>query len=230
MRSRWLISNAVRTADDILTTVTPQGEPTTTPGPVVPHSRAEDVAAVLTGALLASFGLYLLESGGAVTGGTPGLGLLLAEVTPLPFALAYVAVNVPFVLLAVRRRGWRFTIRSAVAVALLAGFSYLHPRALPLTDVTPVYAVLLGNLLAGVGLIVLFRHGSSLGGFSVIALECQDRFGWRAGYVQLGCDAIVLLLSAFVIEPGILALSVAGAVVLNMVLALNHRPGRYLGA
>jgi uncharacterized membrane-anchored protein YitT (DUF2179 family) len=209
--------------------VSSTGQPTAAPGPAAPHSRSEDVAAVVTGALLASFGLYLLESGGAVTGGTPGLGLLLAEVTPVPFALAYAAVNVPFVLLAVLRRGWRFTLRSATAVALLAGFSSVHPLALPLDRVEPVYAVLLGNLLAGVGLVVLFRHGSSLGGFAVIALECQDRLGWRAGYVQLACDAVVLLLSVLVISPLVLLLSVAGAVVLNAVLAVNHRPGRYLG-
>jgi uncharacterized membrane-anchored protein YitT (DUF2179 family) len=206
-----------------------RGQRAGSPGSAVPHSRSEDVAAVITGALLASFGLYLLESGGAVTGGTPGLGLLLAKVTPLPFALAYAAVNVPFVVLAVLRRGWRFTLRSATAVALLASFSYLHPLALPLDHIEPVYAVLLGNLLAGVGLVVLFRHGSSLGGFAVVALECQDRLGWRAGYVQLACDAVVLLLSAFVIAPLILLLSLAGVVVLNAVLAVNHRPGRYLG-
>ena len=196
---------------------------------LVPHSAAEDVAAVLTGALLASLGLHLLEAGGAVTGGTPGLGLLVSELTGSPFAVAYLAVNVPFVALAVLRRGWRFTARSAVAVGLLAGFSSLHPVALPLSSVSPVYAVLLGNLLAGVGLVVLFRHGSSLGGFSVVALECQDRFGWRAGYVQLGCDAVVLLLSVLVVPPLVLLLSVGGAVVLNLVLAVNHRPGRYLG-
>ena len=200
-----------------------------TVGTAQPHSRSEDVAAVLTGALFASFGLYLLESGEAVTGGTPGLALLLAQTTPLPFAALYVAVNVPFILLAVLRRGWRFTARSATAVALLAGFSYAHPLALPLAEVQPAYAVLLGNLLAGVGLLVLFRHGSSLGGFAVVALECQDRLGWRAGYVQLGCDAVVLLLSAAVVAPLLLLMSVAGAVVLNMVLALNHRPGRYMG-
>lgn len=187
------------------------------------------MAAVLIGALLASFGLYLLESGGAVTGGTPGLGLLLTKVTSLPFALVYIAVNIPFVLLAVLRRGWSFTARSAVSVALLAGFAFVHPLALPIADIQPVYAVLLGNLLAGIGLVVLFRHGSSLGGFAVVALECQDRFGWRAGYVQLGCDALLLLVSAVVVPPPVLLLSAAGAALLNMVLVLNHRPGRYLG-
>jgi hypothetical protein len=47
--------------------------------------------------------------------------------------------------------------------------------------------------------------------------------------VQLGCDAVVLLLSVLVVPPLVLLLSVAGAVVLNLVLAVNHRPGRYLG-
>jgi hypothetical protein len=47
--------------------------------------------------------------------------------------------------------------------------------------------------------------------------------------VQLACDAVVLLLSVLVIAPWILLLSIAGAVVLGSVLAVNHRPGRYLG-
>jgi uncharacterized membrane-anchored protein YitT (DUF2179 family) len=114
--------------------------------------------------------------------------LLLTTLTPLPFAAMYLAVNVPFVLLPVLRRGWHFIVRSMVSVALLAGFSYMHPLALPLTEVEPVHAVLLGNLLIGVGILVLFRYGYSLGGSSVVAPECQDRFGWRAGYVQLACD------------------------------------------
>ena len=33
----------------------------------------------------------------------------------------------------------------------------------------------------------------------------------------------------FVLEPWLLALSVGGAVVLNLVLAVNHKPGRYNG-
>jgi hypothetical protein len=36
--------------------------------------------------------------------------------------------------------------------------------------------------------------------------------------------------SFFLVTPRVLALSVLGAVALNVVLAVNHRPGRYLGA
>lgn len=200
------------------------------PAQVVPHAWHEDVLALLIGSLLASLGLYVLESGGAVTGGTPGLGLVLSHATSWPFAAVYVVVNIPFVLLGIVQRGWRFTVRSAIAVGLLAGFSLVHPHLMPLEDVSLVYGAIIGNVLVGVAIVVLFRHGSSLGGFGVLALLCQDKLGWRAGYVQLACDAVVLLLSIAVVPPVTLLVSAAGAVLLNFVLALNHRPGRYFGA
>jgi uncharacterized membrane-anchored protein YitT (DUF2179 family) len=64
---------------------------------------------------------------------------------------------------------------------------------------------------------------------NTLALLAQERFGWRAGYVQLGLDAVVIIASLTIVPTLVVALSAAGAVVLNLVLALNHRPGRYLG-
>ena len=53
--------------------------------------------------------------------------------------------------------------------------------------------------------------------------------GWRAGYVQMGLDLVTVLLAATVTDWRTVGLSLVGAVVVNLVLALNHRPGRYLG-
>jgi uncharacterized membrane-anchored protein YitT (DUF2179 family) len=89
--------------------------------------------------------------------------------------------------------------------------------------------VVAGNLLAGTGLLILFRHGASLGGFNVFALLTQEKLGWRAGYVQMILDVAVVLSSFLVVAPDVVALSALGAVVLNIVLAFNHRPGRYMG-
>ncbi|WP_433201424.1 YitT family protein [Dactylosporangium sp. CS-047395] len=180
-------------------------------------------------AFLAAAGLFLLQAGGAVTGGTAGLGLLLARGTGWPFAVLYVAVTLPFVALAIARKGWRFAVRSGIAVALLAAFSLAHPHLLTVARIDPLYAALAGNLVVGMGLLVLFRHGASLGGFNVVALVCQERLGWRAGWVQLALDGAVILLGALVAPLSTVAVSAAGAVVLNLVIALNHRPGRYLG-
>ena len=192
------------------------------------HTVLEDVLAVTTGTFMVSLGIYLVGAADTVTGGTPGLALLADRALPAPFAVVYALVSVPFLVLAAARLGIAFTTRSVVAVAAVAAFSFLHPHALALASVSPVYGTLVGNIVIGVGLLVLFRHGTSLGGFGVVALLAQERLGWRAGWVQLSLDATVVLAAAFVAPAGTVLVSLVGAGLLNAVIALNHRPGRYL--
>jgi uncharacterized membrane-anchored protein YitT (DUF2179 family) len=197
---------------------------------VYPHTAVEDVVGIVTGSFLASLGLFVLAAGGVTTGGTAGLALLLSHTARWSFSLWFVVVSLPFVALAVRGKGWAFTARSAAAVGLVSCFSGLQPKLLGGLTVGPLYAALVGNLLAGVGILVVFRHRSSLGGFNVVALLCQERLGWRAGYVQMALDVTVVLAFAVVSHDAALSLaSAAGAVLLNLVIAMNHRPGRYTG-
>ena len=75
---------------------------------------------------------------------------------------------------------------------------------------------------------MLFRHRSSLGGVGILALYLQDRYGWRAGKVQMAVDCCIVLLSLWSMPIPQVAYSIVGAVALNLVLAINHRPGRYM--
>lgn len=184
---------------------------------------------LLTGTFMAAIGLYLLRSVGAVTGGTAGLSLLLSYLVPVPFGVLFFAVNAPFFALAVWRKGWNFTLRTALSVALTSVFSSLIPLAVAFDRLNLTFAAVTGNLLVGVGLLVLFRHRASLGGFNILALLGQEHFGWRAGYTQMAIDLAVVLAAFAVTTPLTVLISAAGAVVLNLVLALNHRPGRYIG-
>ena len=193
----------------------------------IPHSPPEDVLGVLTGTFLAALGLYLLQEAEAVTGGTAGLALLLTYATPLSFGWLFVLVNLPFFLLALWKKGWRFTLKTLVSVTIVSVFSEVNEFLLPVPDINPIYGVVAGNLLLGVALLIVFRHGSSLGGFNVLALIAQEQFHLRAGYVQMSLDLVVILLALTVMAPSGVVLSAAGAVVLNIVLAFNHRPGRY---
>ena len=90
-------------------------------------------------------------------------------------------------------------------------------------------AVLFG-FLSGSALLALFRHGASLGGVGILALMLQDRLGWRAGWVQLGFDAVLFALAFLVVPPKTVAISFAGALVVNLVIAVNHRRDRYIAA
>lgn len=195
----------------------------------VPHTIWDDVAGILTGTFVASLGIFLLKSSSVVTGGTAGLSLLLSYILDRPFGTLFLLVNLPFFALAAWKKGWNFTVRTALSVSLVSAFSHIHTEVFGGLSLSPLYAAIGGNLLAGVGLLILFRHKSSLGGFNIIALLAQERLGWRAGYVQLVLDALIVLSALSVVSPANVALSAAGAVVLNISLATNHRPGRYLG-
>jgi uncharacterized membrane-anchored protein YitT (DUF2179 family) len=202
--------------------------PEAAPSPAQHHSTIEDVLAFLSAAILAALGIAVFERAGLMTGGTTGLALLLTYRFGLPFGAAYVLVNLPFFALALWRMGWRFTVRTAVAVILLSAITEFQRPLLPLGAVHPAWAALVGGLLLGIALLILFRHRGSLGGFNVLVLYLQERFGWRAGWVQLAMDAAILLASLSVLTPSIVALSLIGAVALNLTLAVNHRPGRYM--
>lgn len=196
----------------------------------VPHSRIEDVFGLVTGAFVVSLGLFLLRASEAVTGGTAGLALLLGYPLPIPFGVILVVVNIPFLALSLWKKGWRFTLRTMFSIVLVSVLAGLHPLAFGALSIEPVYGVITGDVLAGIGLLILFRHGSSLGGFSIVALIAQERLGWRAGYVMMALDACVLVAALLVVPPVNVLISAAGVVVLNLVLAFNHRPGRYLGS
>ena len=81
----------------------------------------------------------------------------------------------------------------------------------------------------GIGLLVLFRHRMSLGGIGILALYLQDRHGIRAGLFQLVVDGLILVAAFAVVAPTQVLLSVLGALAMNLIVAINHRPGRYIG-
>lgn len=202
--------------------------PAPAPSPVR-HGVVEDILGLLVGVTVVSFGLFILKAGSAVTGGTAGLSLLVSYLAPVPFPVLFIAINLPFFLLAIRGKGWVFTLRSGGAIVLVSVLSGVHPLFLPVGHIDPFYAGVVGNVLCGVGILILFRHRASLGGFNIVALILQDRFGIRAGYVLMAVDTVVVLVSLVAVPPLNVLVSALGAVLLNLILALNHRPGRYLG-
>jgi len=196
----------------------------------VPHSLLEDAQAILTATFLFAFSMAIVSSAGLLTGGTSGIALLLHYATGISFGRILFVANIPFYVLAVRKLGWRFTCRTFVAVALVSGFSELMPRVVRFGALDPLFAAVAGGLLAGLSLLILLRHGSSLGGIGVLALYLHDRFGWRVGIVQLVLDAAILGSAFAVASPGRVVLSIAGMCAFNLTIAVNHRRDRYVVA
>lgn len=192
------------------------------------HRLHEDIQALLTGTLFVGMGVVLFNHVGLLSGGTAGLAFLLHYATGVSFSVWFFLINLPFYWLAWRRMGPAFTVKTFAAVGLLSIWAYLVPRWISIGDLAPGFAAVAGGLLVGAGMLMLFRHRASLGGFNVMVLYLQERFGWRAGHVQMALDCAIVLTAFALREPSQIAWSVLGAVVLNMTLAINHRPGRYM--
>lgn len=199
------------------------------PLPPLSHRWYEDMLAILTGTLCVAFGVLLYAQARILVGGTTGLALLVHYASGWSFGMLYWLLNLPFYGLGWRKMGLAFVIRTAAAVSLVSLFTTFLPRWVTLSAVEPLFAALFGGVLMGLGLLVLFRHRTGLGGVNILALYLQEHYGWRAGYVQLGLDLAILAGGIWVLPREALVFSVIGAVVVNLGLAINHRPGRYLG-
>lgn len=194
-----------------------------------PHSLLDDVQGFLMAGVFCSLGVTLFGVCGLMTGGTAGLAFLLHYVTGLGVGKLFFLINLPFFGLAIRRMGWVFTIKSFISVGLFSLLADLTPRFVKFAEVTPLYSALAGGLLLGMGVLAFVRHGSSLGGINILAVYLQNSRGLRAGKIQMGVDVALAVVALFVLDPVQVLYSALGALVLGAVLALNHRPGRYMG-
>lgn len=196
--------------------------------PVIPHSLTEDIVALLSGTVLVVLGVAMFRQASMVAGGTTGIAFLVHYASHVNFGLALFLINLPFYWLAWRHMGREFTLKTFAAVALLSAEIELLPRVLSFSTLNPLFAAVAGGLLIGTGMLILFRHRASIGGIGVVAVLLQERKGWRAGNVQMTIDCCIVGAALFIVPLPQVLLSVLGALTLNLVLAMNHRPGRYV--
>ncbi|SIO15949.1 Uncharacterised 5xTM membrane BCR, YitT family COG1284 [Rhodovulum sp. ES.010] len=192
------------------------------------HTLIDDAQGLVVGTLLVALSVQLLQGAGLVTGQIAGLSLVASYATGWAFGPIFFGLNLPFYWLAFRRLGRAFTLKSFAAVGLLSLFTELTPAVLTVQPLSAPAAAVLAGVTAGAGLLALFRHGASLGGVGILAVWLQDSRGIRAGWVQLGFDAAVFALALAVIAPLTVLWSLLGAVVLNLIIATNHRRDRYV--
>lgn len=197
--------------------------------PRAAHTTLEDIQGILTGCLFVALSLAFMRDSRLLPGGIAGLSFLVHYGSGWSLGAVLFALNLPFYVFAWRALGPTFTLKTFCAVAVLALYTEVLPHLLSFTSLNPVFAAVMGGLLAGSGILMLIRHGASLGGLGVMAIYLQQRKGWRAGSVQMLCDVAILASALWLLPADRAALSVLAAAALNFVIAINHRPDRYHG-
>ena len=161
--------------------------------------RPQNLAPLLLGAAILSFGLHNIHSRTSITeGGVLGLLLFFNHWTGLPASLVSPVLDLACYLAAWRYLGGGFIRTSLVSTAAVAGFFKLWevlPYALPDLSPYPLLAAVAGGLFVGLGVGMIVRQGGSSGGDDALALTISRLTRWRLSRCYLFTDLVVLGLS-----------------------------------
>jgi uncharacterized membrane-anchored protein YitT (DUF2179 family) len=196
--------------------------------PAEQHSLIEDVLGILVGATLVALSVQFLNAAGLFTGQIAGLAIIGAQASDWTFGALFFVLNLPFYALAIVQLGWRFTIKSLIAVTIMSSLADTFPLFFTIEALPPALGAALFGVLAAAGFLALFRHGATLGGIGVVALWLQDRNGIPAGRTQLAFDVCVFAVALFLFDWQTVFWSLFGAAILNQLITLNHRRDRYV--
>ncbi|MEG1616099.1 MAG: YitT family protein [Bacteroidales bacterium] len=190
-----------------------------------------DYIMIVFGLALYSLGLtaFILPEK-VVMGGMAGIGSLVFYATGIPVAYTFYAVNIVLLLIAFRYVGRTFVIRTifgTTVMSILIGV--MQPLfTSPIVEGQPFMNVIIGAILCGVGIGMVFVHNGSTGGTDIIAALVNRKRNITIGRTILYCDLLIisssyiLFHSAEIIVYGLIVLVIVSNVC-DMVINSNRR-------
>jgi len=159
---------------------------------------------IVMGILCAGMGIkgFLLSSH-FIDGGVTGISMLLATVLGYPLSILIPLINLPFIALGYRQIGWKFALKSTLAIAGLSlCLAYLN-----YPDVTPdkLLTAVFGGLFIGAGIGLAIRGGAVLDGTEIAALLISK----NSHLLKVG--DVILILNVFIFAAAAFFLGIDSA-------------------
>lgn len=151
------------------------------------------------------------------TGGVAGAGAVIFYASGFPVQYTFFAVNIVLLVAAVKILGWKFCMKTIYAVVMLtillsvaqtALMDYVatHPNAyklsaqgLPMLVGDQAFmACVIGAVLEGIALGIVFLNNGSTGGTDIIAAIVNKYRDVTMGQMMMFCDIIVISSSLFI--------------------------------
>lgn len=132
--------------------------------------HAKDFLFISFGVIMASIGLkgFLLPNN-FLDGGAMGMSLLLKILTNLDLSLLIILVNLPFIILGAKQISLSFSIKSSLAILLLAVL--VHFISIPSITDDKLLIAIFGGFFLGAGIGLSIRGGAVIDGTEVLAIS-----------------------------------------------------------
>jgi uncharacterized membrane-anchored protein YitT (DUF2179 family) len=128
-----------------------------------------------------------------VGGGVGGIGTLIFYATGLPVGVSVLVINAVLILAAIRFLGVGFGGKTIYSIVALSGFIALLQYYIREPFVTDRFmAAIIGGIMGGAAVGMVFAQGSSTGGTDIIAMLVNKHRNISPGKVILLCDVIII--------------------------------------
>ena len=157
--------------------------------------EAKDLTLIILGLILYAAGWtgFLLPSE-ITTGGVTGVAALIFYATGIPIGISYFSINTVLLLLSIKIFGFKFSLRTVLSVFILTGLlTYLQAVIQkPLVEGELFMNAVLGGVVCGLGIGLVFTGKGSTGGTDIIALIINKYRNVSVGKGILFCDLLII--------------------------------------
>ncbi len=157
-------------------------------------------AIITLGCLINAFGWVGFLIPAEITGGgVSGIGATVFYATGIPLGYTFFGINVVLILLAIRSLGASFGIKTIFSMTMLSVMFTVFQRAITEPIINDMFlSAILGGILSGVGIGIVFTRGGSTGGTDIIAMLINKYRNISPGRIILYCDVLIISSSWFV--------------------------------
>ena len=148
-------------------------------------------------------------------GGVTGIATLINYVFGIPIGTMSFIINVPLMIVAFKYLGRNFSVSTLRSMTILSICVDLVANLMALTKLSgysgdPMMASLMGGVLTGAGLALVFLRGSTTGGLDLVMRLLKRKYPhMSAGHLLFMADACVLITSIIIygnVESGLYGL------------------------
>lgn len=163
--------------------------------------KKSNIGSQIRGLAIITFGLFMnslgwtafLMPGEIVGGGVSGVSALIFYATGIPAGYPFLLINVLLIGVAIKMLGANFGIKTIYSVIVLAIFLTVLQKIITEPIIKDAFmATILGSLLVGTGVGIVFSQGGSTGGTDIIAMIVNKYRNISPGKVILYCDVFII--------------------------------------
>ena len=162
----------------------------------------KDYLIITTGLVLYALSWTLFLVPAQITGGgISGLAAVIFYSTKIPIGLTFFAINVVLVSIAMKVLGASFGVKTIFSMVVLSLLFSVPQSLFPESIIKDNFlSAVLGGMMGGVAIGLVFSRGGSTGGTDIIAMIINKYHNISPGRIIMYCDVIIIGSSYFLVH------------------------------